>query len=90
MVDASLIRCSALEPVERTAVRQVHSNLYHHHNHDDDPQGDSGGPFTVKNRETNKHDLVGVVSWGDGCAAVRVSFLMLMVMMSLKKNQHYI
>ena len=45
-----------------------------HHNHDDNPQGDSGGPFTVKNRETNKHDLVGVVSWGDGCAAVRVSW----------------
>ena len=36
-------------------------------------QGDSGGPFTVKNSETNKHDLVGVVSWGDGCAAVRIS-----------------
>ena len=33
-------------------------------------QGDSGGPFTVKNEETNQHDLVGVVSWGDGCAAV--------------------
>jgi len=23
----------------------------------------------VKNSGTNKHDLVGVVSWGDGCAA---------------------
>ena len=33
-------------------------------------QGDSGGPFTVKSEETNQHDLVGVVSWGDGCAAV--------------------
>ena len=33
-------------------------------------QGDSGGPFTVKNEETNQHDLVGVVSWGMGCAAV--------------------
>ena len=43
---------------------------HHHHHHDHDPQGDSGGPFTVKNSETNKHDLVGVVSWGDGCAAV--------------------
>merc|ERR1712130_431649 len=32
-------------------------------------QGDSGGPFTVKNESTNQHDLVGVVSWGDGCAA---------------------
>merc|ERR1712055_441034 len=35
----------------------------------DSCQGDSGGPFTVKNSETNKHDLVGVVSWGDGYAA---------------------
>jgi len=35
----------------------------------DSCQGDSGGPFTVKNSGTNKHDLVGVVSWGDGCAA---------------------
>jgi len=35
----------------------------------DSCQGDSGGPFTVKNSSTNKHDLVGVVSWGDGCAA---------------------
>ena len=33
-------------------------------------QGDSGGPFTVKSSSTNQHDLVGVVSWGYGCAAV--------------------
>ena len=33
-------------------------------------QGDSGGTFTVKNEGTNQHDLVGVVSWGEGCAAV--------------------
>jgi len=32
-------------------------------------QGDSGGPFTVKSSSTNQHDLVGVVSWGYGCAA---------------------
>merc|ERR1712177_59204 len=35
----------------------------------DSCQGDSGGPFTVKSEETNQHDLVGVVSWGDGWAA---------------------
>jgi len=32
-------------------------------------QGDSGGPFTVKSSSTSQHDLVGVVSWGYGCAA---------------------
>jgi len=35
----------------------------------DSCQGDSGGPFTVKSSSTNQHDLVGVVSWGYGCAA---------------------
>ena len=44
-------------------------------------QGDSGGPFTVKNSGTNKHDLVGVVSWGDGCAAVGMVIMMLVIMM---------
>ena len=38
-------------------------------NHDD-RKGDSGGPFTVKETTTEKHELVGVVSWGAGCAAV--------------------
>ena len=28
-------------------------------------KGDSGGPLTVKNPSTDKHILVGVVSWGD-------------------------
>jgi len=32
-------------------------------------QGDSGGPFTVKSSSTSQHNLVGVVSWGYGCAA---------------------
>ena len=36
-------------------------------------QGDSGGPFTVKSSSTNQNDLVGVVSWGYGCAAVSTS-----------------
>ena len=34
----------------------------------DSCQGDSGGPFTVK--EGDQHSLVGVVSFGAGCAAV--------------------
>ena len=33
---------------------------------------DGGGPLTVKNNSTNKHDLAGVFSWGYGCAAVSI------------------
>ena len=33
-------------------------------------QGDSGGPFTVQNSQ-GQHILVGVTSWGGGCAEVR-------------------
>ena len=35
----------------------------------------------MKNSGTNKHDLVGVVSWGDGCAAVGIVIMMLVIML---------
>ena len=36
-------------------------------------QGDSGGPLTYKQKAKNwkrQHVLIGVVSWGNGCAKV--------------------
>ena len=48
-------------------------------------QGDSGGPFTVKSSSTSQHDLVGVVSWGYGCAAVSV-FISFTTLSSLNIN----
>ena len=33
------------------------------HNIDKTHQGDSGGPLSVKDRVTNKHELVGITSW---------------------------
>ena len=35
----------------------------------------------MKNSDTNQHDLVGVVSWGDGCAAVGMMMIMVVVVM---------
>ena len=46
---------------------------------------DGGGPLTVKNNSTNKHDLVGVFSWGYGCAAVSI-FISLTSLSSVNIN----
>merc|ERR1712141_133905 len=35
--------------------------------HGDACEGDSGGPISMKNAETNKHVLLGIVSWGLDC-----------------------
>ena len=32
-------------------------------------QGDSGGPLVHRPPESRNHELLGVVSWGDECAA---------------------
>lgn len=34
-------------------------------------QGDSGGPLVVLEPSTGAYTLIGLTSWGDGCAARR-------------------
>ena len=39
--------------------------------HGDACEGDSGGPITRKNPKTNRHVLIGIVSWGLDCGNPR-------------------
>ena len=46
---------------------------------DDDLQGDSGGPLTVADSGSGAHSLVGVVSFGHGCARVGSSYCIVFI-----------
>ena len=48
-------------------------------------QGDSGGPFTVKGA-ASQHELVGVVSWGYGCAAVSILYPVSCILYHLEQH----
>ena len=32
------------------------------------PQGDSGGPLVLKREDSDSYELIGIISWGIGCA----------------------
>ena len=52
----------------------------------DSCQGDSGGPMTAVNPETGKVELVGIVSWGIGCASAPGVYCEVAQMVDFIKN----